>query len=233
LSSNPHSTLVWEHAYPGTYTTLEYGYPRNDRLAMASSTEVESVRAMLGLPPEGRVLLYAPTHREYEPGFRPLLDVERLSEELGPDWTVLARAHYFYRNEGTASSGPGGVLDVTDHPSIEDLCLAADVLVTDYSSLMFDYAVLDRPIVIFAPDWETYRTKRGVYFDLLHEAPGVVCRTAQELAATLASGEYETEAAGSARKVFRERFCGWEDGHASERVVRRVLLGETPGDPPG
>ena len=75
----------------------------------------------------------------------------------------------------------GRLLDVASHPSVEELCLAADVLVTDYSSIMFDYAVLDRPIVIHAPDWDVYRELRGTYFDLLAEPPGVVARTEDEL----------------------------------------------------
>src|SRR5204863_148420 len=79
----------------------------------------------------------------------------------------------------------GRLMDVSEHPSIEDLCIAADALVTDYSSIMFDYAVLDRPIVIHAPDWDEYRTKRGVYFDLMEERPGPVTSSEGELVEAL------------------------------------------------
>jgi CDP-glycerol glycerophosphotransferase (TagB/SpsB family) len=96
------------------------------------------------------------------------------------------------------------------------------VLVTDYSSIMFDYAVLDRPILIHAPDWEVYRAIRGTYFDLLAEPPGVVARTQDEVIAALAAGADDP----AARAAFRDRFCGLEDGRAAERVVRRVFLGE-------
>jgi CDP-glycerol glycerophosphotransferase len=86
--------------------------------------------------------------------------------------------------------------------------------------------VLDRPIVIHAPDWEAYCTLRGVYFDLMTEHPGVVTRTEDEVVEALRSGAARGEAAARARAAFRARFCSLEDGHAAERVVRRVWLGE-------
>src|SRR5205814_3718422 len=155
-------------------------------------------------------VLYAPTHREYWPSYLPVLDVGALAEALGPEFVVLARAHYFY------DAGPqlrelhrqGRVRDLAAYPSVEELCLAADVLVTDYSSIMFDYAVLDRPIVIHAPDWELYREQRGTYFDLMTEGPGPVARTDAELLEILRSGA----AGDEARAAFRARFCSLEDG---------------------
>jgi len=178
------------------------------------------------------VLLYAPTHREYERGFRSLLDTIQLAEALGDEWVILSRAHYFYdTGQPVGPIADGRVIDVTSHGSIEQLCVAADVLVTDYSSVMFDYGVLDRPIVIYAPDWDTYRSLRGTYFDLLAEPPGVVCRTPDEVADALVSGGYASDVAAKARRSFRSRFCAWDDGRAAERVVRRVFLGEDPVSP--
>jgi CDP-glycerol glycerophosphotransferase (TagB/SpsB family) len=93
---------------------------------------------------------------------------------------------------------------------------------------MFDYGVLDRPIVVHAPDWEVYRTLRGTYFDLVAEPPGVVTTTHEELVAAFRLGTAWGEDAAALRAAFRERFCSLEDGRASERVVRRVFLGESP-----
>jgi CDP-glycerol glycerophosphotransferase len=213
ISSNPHSTSVWERVYPGTYETLEVGYPRNDRLVNATAEEVAGVRASLGIGRDQTAVLYAPTHREYEEGYVPKLDLTRVADGLGPDDVVLVRPHYFYDPEPPAG---GQLVDVASHPSIEELCLAADVLLTDYSSIMFDYAVLDRPIVIHAPDWDEYRTRRGVYFDLMAEPPGAVAHTETEVIDALRARE-EAE-----RAAFRARFCALDDGHAAERVVRKV-----------
>jgi CDP-glycerol glycerophosphotransferase len=97
------------------------------------------------------------------------------------------------------------------------------VLITDYSSVMFDYAVLDRPLVIFAPDWEIYKAVRGVTFDLAAEPPGVFATTYDELVAAFATGAVSDDVAAKARGRFRERFCSLEDGQAAERVARRVF----------
>lgn len=226
LSSNRHSTQMWERAFPGGYEALEYGYPRNDVYCTATAQDVAGVRERLGVPEGKTALLYAPTHRDYSTGFASRLDLEAFCEEIGEEFVVLLRAHYFY-DEGRGR-GSRRIIDVTGHRSSEDVCLAADTLITDYSSIMFDYANLDRPIVVYADDWEVYRETRGVYFDVLEEPPGRVARTPGELAALFTDGSYADPAAAVLRARFRERFCQFDDGRAAERVVRRVLLGEPP-----
>ncbi|MDO0927458.1 CDP-glycerol glycerophosphotransferase family protein [Streptomyces sp. TG1A-8] len=226
LSSNRHSTQMWERAFPGSYEHLEYGYPRNDVYYTATADDVARVRRDLGVPEGSRAVLYAPTHRDHHTGFETGLDLEAFCEAAGQDVVVLLRAHYFY-DRGRAR-GSGRVIDVTAHRCAEDVCLAADALVTDYSSIMFDYANLDRPIVVYADDWEVYRETRGVYFDLMAGPPGPVARTPDELARVFADGSYAGAGSAALRAAFRERFCQFDDGRAAERVVRRVLLGEPP-----
>ena len=228
VSSNPLSTVVWERVFPVPYETLEVGYPRNDVLVTATDEDAARVRAELGIRPDQTAVLYAPTHREYRDGYVPTLDLGAVAAALGPGHVVLARMHYFYGGDAEVAQlhRDGRILDVASHPSIEELCLAADVLVTDYSSLMFDYAVLDRPIVIHAPDWEIYRAMRGTTFDITEQRPGVVTRTDEEVVDALLSGAAAGEQARRDRAAFRARFCALEDGRAAERVVRRVWLGE-------
>ncbi|WP_371750518.1 bifunctional glycosyltransferase family 2 protein/CDP-glycerol:glycerophosphate glycerophosphotransferase [Streptomyces sp. NBC_01283] len=231
VSSNHYSTEVWEHAYPGAYESLNVGYPRNDVFYSATADDVATIRKRLGIPEGKTAVLYAPTHRDYRTGLTPQLNLPALCDALGEDFVVLLRAHHLY--EGSAGHEQalhsGKLIDVTEHRSPEEVCLAADVLVTDYSSIMFDYANLDRPIVVFAGDWDIYRAIRGVYFDLLAEPPGAVARTQDELARIFRDGEWNGEHSGRLRAAFRERFCHLDDGLAAERVVRRVLLGE-PAD---
>ncbi|MCS0602565.1 CDP-glycerol glycerophosphotransferase family protein [Streptomyces sp. LP11] len=227
LSSNRHSTQMWERAFPGSYEHLEYGYPRNDVYYTATAEDVARIRRELGVPEGSTAVLYAPTHRDHHTGFEPGLDLEAFCAAAGEDVVVLLRAHYFY-DRGAPARGSGRIIDVTGHRSSEDVCLAADALVTDYSSIMFDYANLDRPIVVYADDWEVYRETRGVYFDLSAAPPGVLARTPGELAAAFRDGSYAGPGARALRAAFRERFCEFDDGHAAERVVRRVLLGEPP-----
>jgi CDP-glycerol glycerophosphotransferase len=232
VSANSHTTRMWERAYPSRFVSLDHGYPRNDVYYTAGADDIRAVRDRLGIPPGRRAVLYAPTHRDYEAGWTPRLDLAALADRLGEDTVLLVRGHYFY--DGAASPLTGlrrrgrisRIVDVSSYDPVEELCLAADALVTDYSSIMFDYANLDRPIVIHADDWETYRTTRGVYFDLLAEPPGHVARTQEELTEILTSEAWRDEGAAKARAAFRRRFCEYDDGRAAERVVRRVFLGE-------
>ncbi|MEV0917135.1 CDP-glycerol glycerophosphotransferase family protein [Streptomyces sp. NPDC049967] len=228
LSANRFSTTVWERVYPCRYTSLETGYPRNDVLLNATAADVSRARSELGLADGSTAFLYAPTHREYEKSFAPRLDLARLAEELGPDVTLLVRGHYFYKPTGRLADlqASGRIIDVSAHGNVEQLYLAADALITDYSSAMFDYANLDRPIVIYADDWDTYRAVRGTYFDLMAEPPGAVATSQAQLASVLGSREWRSEESAGLRKAFRERFCDYDDGRAAERVVRRVFLGE-------
>ncbi|WP_371616124.1 CDP-glycerol glycerophosphotransferase family protein [Streptomyces sp. NBC_00454] len=229
LSANRHSTLVWEKAVPSSYTTLEYGYPRNDVFHRATQADVLELRERLGIPPGSTAILYAPTHRDYRRSCPDHLDFERILRDLGPRYTILTRTHLTYAGSAAPEPHPR-LLDVSAHPSVEELCLASDALVTDYSSLMFDYASLDRPIVIHADDWEAYEASRGTYFDLRAFPPGAIARTEDELVDIFATGHWQGSRSAQLRASFRTRFCTHDDGHAAERVVRRVFLSQ-PASP--
>ncbi|MFD5805348.1 bifunctional glycosyltransferase/CDP-glycerol:glycerophosphate glycerophosphotransferase [Streptomyces sp. NPDC127020] len=234
VSANRHSTLTWERVHPGGYTTLEYGQPRADALQRATADDVARLRETLGIPEGTVAILYAPAHRDYRRTQRPALDLERVVRRLGPRFMVLARGG---QGHGAGPASPvGRVLDVSGHPSVESLCLASDALVTDYASLMFDYAGLDRPIVLHADEPEAFEAARGTYVDLRSAPPGPVARDEDELIGVFAGGDWYGARSTRLRAEFRERFCPYDDGHAAERVVRRVVLGQTrlpPVVPPG
>jgi len=231
LSANRHSTLIWERVFPAEYTMLEYGLPRNDVFQRATSADVSRLRQSLGIPEGTVAVLYAPTYRDYRRTQLHTLDLERFLRQLGPRYVVLTRTHHAYEAPLMRAAG-SRLIDVSDHPSIESLCLASDALVTDYSSLMFDYANLDRPIVIHADDWKAYEAARGTYFDLRAFPPGAVARSEDELIDIFATGHWRGSRSRQLRAAFRERFCPYDDGRAAERVVRRVVLGERAWLPP-
>ena len=234
VSANRHSTLTWERVHPGGYTTLEYGQPRTDALQRTTPADVARLRETLGIPEGTVAILYAPAHRDYRRTQRSALDLERVVRRLGPRFMVLARA--LPGHDARPAVPVGRVLDVSGHPSVESLCLASDALVTDYASLMFDYAGLDRPIVLHADEPEAFEAARGTYVDLCSVPPGPIARDEDELIGVFAGGDWYGARSTRLRAEFRERFCPHDDGHAAERVVRRVVLGQTglpPVVPPG
>ncbi|MER7855295.1 bifunctional glycosyltransferase family 2 protein/CDP-glycerol:glycerophosphate glycerophosphotransferase [Streptomyces bacillaris] len=232
LSANQYSTEIWERVYPCAFEPIDSGYPRNDVYFRATAEDVARIRAELGIEEGRTALLYCPTVRDYQKGFVPRIDLERMSRELGPDHVLLVRAHYLH-NAGPqlqALQDRGLIKDVSAYPVVEDLCLAADALITDYSSIMFDYACLDRPIVSYVDDWEVYSQARGVYFDLLSlepgQTPGATATDEDQLIEVFRSGAWKDERSAELRAAFRKRFVQFDDGHAAERVVRKVFLGQ-------
>ncbi|MGN5378653.1 bifunctional glycosyltransferase/CDP-glycerol:glycerophosphate glycerophosphotransferase [Streptomyces lasalocidi] len=235
LTSNQHSTEIWERVYPCAFEAVEFGYPRNDVYFRATAEDVTRIRRELGIEDGKTAILYCPTVRDYQKGYVPRIDLERFCRELGPDHVVLVRTHYFYGADPrlAALQERGLIKDVSRYPVVEDLCLAADALITDYSSIMFDYACLDRPIVSYADDWEVYRKARGVYFDILSgqpgETPGATATTEDELISVFRSGAWNSAAAAELRAAFRERFVQFDDGNAAERVVQQAVPRPGPG----
>ena len=211
---------------------LDVGYPRNDALADGSTAErAERIRKRLGLAASKKVLLYAPTFRDDQRTgkrftFQLPIDIVRLAEAIGDEYEIVVRLHPIIRGKVRL---PWGVHDAGAGFEMEDLLAAADVLVTDYSSVMFDYAVLGRPMVFFVPDLERYRdTLRGFYFDFEASAPGPLVRTTTELVTALGDGS-DVKYADAVRE-FRQQFCPRDDGHAGERVLDDLLRrGVLPG----
>jgi CDP-glycerol glycerophosphotransferase (TagB/SpsB family)/glycosyltransferase involved in cell wall biosynthesis len=227
LASNSYSSEVWKHSYPVRYETLEYGYPRNDVLVTATADDTVSARGRIGIPEDARVVLYVPTFREQGSDTISMTDIDQIADSLSEGELLLMRGHYLTGRERGADLH-ASIVDVTDYPSVEDLYLAADVLITDYSSAMFDYANLGRPIIIFAPDWNQYRHQRGTYFDITVDSPGSVVYSATDLAECLSSREYESERNQKLLRQFKEIFCQFESGHAAQDVVTRVIGGTAP-----
>ena len=230
ISPNTFSTPVMKRAFRYQGEILETGYPRNDVLVSEDGGKrAEQVRRTLGLPDGKKVVLYAPTWREdqrrHEGGYQLnlQLDLVQARQALGDDQVLLVRPHAHVR-EAMEGAGDGFVWDVGGYPDIQDLFLIADVLITDYSSVMFDFAITGRPILFFTYDLEHYRDQlRGFYFDFEATAPGPLLSTSEEIVAALRDLDPITAQYASAYAAFRETFCDLDDGSASARVVDRML----------
>jgi CDP-glycerol glycerophosphotransferase len=232
LSPNPFSTPLMRRAFRYEGEICEYGYPRNDLLRRPDTAELAArVRERLGLDPSKRVVLYAPTWRDnqvYANGrryrFDMRLDLQRAWRALGEDHVFLVRGHHQMADDVPAGMRPGFALNVTAYPDITELYLVADVLVTDYSSAMFDYAVTGRPMLFFTYDLAEYRDNlRGFYFDFEAEAPGPLLTTSAEVIEAI--GDIDSVAApyGQAYERFAAKFCALDDGKAAARVCDRLF----------
>ena len=196
------------------------GYPRNDALLIDDGARAET-RALLGIADDARVVLYAPTWRDDRTEIVEFAGARELAADLGDDVVVLVRGHSRTLLPGRDAEGTR-VIDVTGFPDTTRLLLAADALVTDYSSVMFDFSATGKPMYFLVPDIEHYRGElRGFYFDLETHAPGPVVRTRDELLAALRSNTSESYAARYA--AWRAKFNAHDDGRAARRVVERLF----------
>jgi CDP-glycerol glycerophosphotransferase len=231
LSPNQVSTPRLRHAFRYEGEVLESGYPRNDLLSDPASRDVAArLRRELDIPDGATVVLYAPTWRDDEVfadggGEVPLmLDLDQFTATLGEDHVLLVRVHNMVTGRSRVADHPA-VRDVSFYPDVRDLYCLADVLVTDYSSTMFDFAITGRPIVYYAYDLDRFRESvRGFYFDFVPDAPGPIVTTTADLVATLQDLEVHEKAYASRYAAFRETYTSLEDGHATDRVLARIGL---------
>lgn len=228
ISPNTYSTNIFRSAFRYNKKMLETGYPRNDYLINKNTTdEINKIKAKLNLPHDKKILLYAPTWRDnqfYGRGrykFDIPMDFEQMKSRLSDEYIILLRMHYLIAENINLDGLEQFVYDFSNYDDIRELYLISDALITDYSSVFFDYAILKRPIYFYTFDLKEYRdTLRGFYLDFEMEAPGPIIKTTEELIQHLDTiDQYNYEAI----EHFYNRFCGLEDGKASQRVVEKVF----------
>ncbi|MFH9351603.1 CDP-glycerol glycerophosphotransferase family protein [Kitasatospora sp. NPDC017646] len=233
VAGNSWSAPVLRRAFDYQGEILESGSPRNDLLFAADREKTaEQVRERLGLPEGKKVVLYAPTWREdrrrpnggYQIDLR--IDLAAARAALGDDQVLLVRRHNMMCGQ-IPGAGNGYIWDVGSYPDMAELLLIADVLVTDYSSSVFDFAGTGKPMLFFTHDLEHYRDNlRGFSLNFEAEAPGPLLATSEDLVDALARlDEIAAEHANKAA-AFREAYCDLDDGKAAARVVDAMLRKE-------
>lgn len=219
-------TFVASYGYQGRL--VRHGLPRNDLLVRGvDEAWVAAKKRELGLPPGRRLVLYCPTFRDRARRLaRPYelpIDLEQLRRAVGAEMFLLVRTHYLDSVRLSPRFAPFAA-DVSRHHDVTELMLVADVLVTDYSSVMFDFANTGKPMVFYTYDYEDYvRDERGTYLDLPEIAPGPLVTTTDELAAALQAVDDDAATYAERYTSFRERFCQYETGRAAEHVVEELL----------
>lgn len=231
VSPAPYATplLKRDFAYDGP--VLEIGYPRNDVLQSTEAGSIRDVvRKSLGIRDDQTAVLYAPTFRDYlarNNNAAPLadfFDFGAVERAFGDDLVVLMRGHAFNaRTSGRIGRLPN-VVDVTDYPEVNDLYLAADVGVVDYSSLRFDFAITGKPMIFLVPDIERYVEARGWLMDFGPTAPGPQVASTDEVIEQLHDLPGLVARYREAYEAFRAAYLPLEDGHAAARFVDAVMV---------
>lgn len=226
LIRSEHDVRAIAGAYRSRANLLRVGLPRNDVLVTERKPDLTGLRDQLGLD-HRRVLLYAPTFRQIDgrhTPFRMPFDLVDFDRRFGAHYTLLVRTHYLDHVVIPAAVA-GSVIDVGSVHDVSEVLLLSDALITDYSSLMFDYALLARPILLFTYDYDAYvGNERGTYFDLASEAPGPLLLTQQELFGALEDLDEVGRDYESAREEFAQRRGEYDRGDAASAVVDQVLM---------
>ncbi|WP_165964853.1 CDP-glycerol glycerophosphotransferase family protein [Periweissella cryptocerci] len=158
LASSEYDADIFSRIFPSSAKPTITGLPRSANLLRDRSAEIANLQDKLQLDIQKKTVLYAPTFREYDSEFASALS-QAAQEGLASEYNLLVRGHYFMNDNVVIG------IDVTEFADLNLLMQASDILITDYSSIMFDYAVLNRPIVLLQPDAEEYAAKRGMYLD--------------------------------------------------------------------
>ncbi len=221
ISPSSYATEKFKSAFELKESTdmIEVGYPRNDKLINYDEEEINGIKEKLGLG-IGKVVLYAPTWREdsytiangYEDSIP--ISLEELSKELA-GYKILYRSHYMSKSKQQFDN----VIDVSNYDDINDLYLVSDILVTDYSSVFFDYVLLRKPIVFYMYDLEKYKNEtRGFYFDVEKELPGPIVKSKSDLITEIRSNRISKN-----YEQFIEKFASLHDGKSTKKVLEKIF----------
>lgn len=202
---------------------LKTGYPRTDILFSQDKERALSIKKKLGLPLDKKVILYAPTWR-VRGNFHMQLDLEKMKREFADEYILLIRLHYFSPVSENMTIDNTFTFDLQPYRSIEDLYQISDLLITDYSSAMFDYALLGKPMLFFIYDLEEYRDRlRGIYVDIEKEAPGPIVFDTDEVIFAIRNLDAEVEKRRDWIRAFRERYLSYENASSCKAVVDAVI----------
>lgn len=202
---------------------MRTGYPRTDMLYNPSEKKIAKIKKTLNIPTDKKVVFYAPTWRVMNK-FDMQLDIERFRQELGDEYVLLVRIHHFSSKGYTIPADNKVIFDVNDYASIEDLYIISDMLITDYSSALFDYAITEKPMIFYLYDIKEYGGNlRGTYFDIEKEAPGPLAYNNDQLINAIKNVEKEMAACQDRCKAFNDKYVNYECGDSSRKVVEKML----------
>lgn len=228
ISQNAFSTAIFRRAFAFKKQILEIGYPRNDILIRENNPEKKAeLKKKFHLPEDKKVILYAPTWRDnefYGKGkykFGPQMAFGKMQKELGKEYCMIVKYHYLVMDNINWEAYQDFIYACDLHYDIAELYLVADLLITDYSSVMFDYSLLKRPIFFYVYDLENYQNNiRGFYFDLVQEAPGPISLKTEDLIDDIQ--HYDPQKYEQKYDAFIQKYNSCDQGTAAKQVVELI-----------
>lgn len=232
VSANPFSTKTFRSCFMYEGKMLEYGYPRNDILYDENKEKLATeLKKKLGIPMDKKAILYAPTWRDdehYGKGeykFTLALDLNLLKDRLSDEYVLLLRTHHYIADQIDTTGLEGFVYNLSKYDDISEIYLISDICITDYSSVFFDFANVKRPVLFYTYDIDKYKNQlRGFYIDMETEVPGPLLYTSEEVVHAIEHIDEIEEKYHDRYEEFYNRFCCYDDGHASEHIVKEVLI---------
>lgn len=226
LSPNHFSTEKFKSAFKYKGKILETGYPANDIFydSKRYNKKRKEIRAKLGLKDDTITYLYAPTWRSGNIGeslskfkFKLLFNPDKFLESSPNNSVLLIRSHHMSVSDEELSHLNGNAIDVSGYDDAIELMCAADILITDYSSIVFDWYCSKKPVIYYVPDLESYENTRGVYFDITEKNCGIICKTEEELYNNLDIEKNDFY------KEFYKEFCSLHNGHSTDKVIDYIM----------
>lgn len=235
ISPSLYASECFKSAFEFHKEILEVGYPRNDIFYNKDENYINQkksiIKQKLGIQDNRKIILYAPTFRDDEINkakkhiINLQIDLQQMKEQLGDDYILILRPHIIISNAlQLDSSLKDFVVNGSDYNDISDLFLITDICITDYSSVMFDYANTGKPMLFFTYDLENYKNDlRGFYFDFENEAPGPLIQTNKELISSIKNIDDVQDTYKEKYENFYNRFCTFENGEAAQKIVRKFF----------
>lgn len=226
ISDGPKTSEWYRKSFWCTCDILESGMPRNDIFQNGTSNQKAEIRAKFHLSLKDKIVLYAPTFRDdgsmdgYNIDFHGVL--QALKKRFGGDWYLLLRLHpNVMTHVEIPSNLANQIKDASSYPDAQELLFAADVLITDYSSVCNDFLMMDKPVFLYTSDLEKYNSSDRKLKKTYSDLPMKKNKTNEELINSIGSFRYN--AYKNAIAIYKKEYFGIVDGHASERVVNRII----------
>lgn len=231
IGPNEYTSIILQRAFGFKKEMINSGYPRNDILYNYTKEKANEIKNKLGIDKEKKVILYAPTWRDSDfhgnsanQGYKLKFNIENFKKKFGDTHILLLRLHYRDAARLAINLSDKTVFNVSFYDDIQELYLISDLLITDYSSVMFDYINLKRPMIFYCYDYLKYKNKmRGCYFNFTESAPGPIVFDEEQLFDAIYNLKTIKNIYKNNIDNFYDKFCEWEDGNASKRVVDKVF----------